>query len=133
MAARKTATPAPEPEVVYDFDNWDEEKETAAIAAIAPDVKYIIVERRFIGRFTDGDIVEVPLTLSLQQVEELDEEHELPVDKFRALLVTFTGAEAAGKFVQHDLAETVVMAQKYFTALQKVQMAAFPESSASSK
>ena len=121
MAARKTT-----PE--YDFDGWDEEAEKAALAAIAPDVKYIIVERRFVGRFTDGGIVEVPLTLSLNQIDDLQKESANPVDQFRSLLRTFGGDDAEKTFAEHDLSDAVVMAEKYFTALQKVQMAAFPES-----
>ena len=124
MAARKTEAPKPE----YDFDNWDEEAEKAALADLVPDVKHIIVERRFVGRFTDGDIVEIPLTLSLEQVDEIEQKNESTVDQFRGLLRTFGGDDAVAKFNRHDLSETVILAQKFFNALQKVQMAAFPES-----
>lgn len=112
----------------YDFDSWTDEAEEQAIAALVPDVKHIIVERRFIGRFTDGDIVEVPLSLSLDDVDALQEEHATPVDQFKAILKSVGGAEAAAKFTSHDLVETAILAEKYFRTLQRVQAAAFPES-----
>lgn len=121
MAASKTT-----PE--YDFDNWSEEAEAAALAAAVPDVRYIIVERKFVGRFTDGDIVEVPLSISLAAVDRLQEEHATPVDQFKAILEQIGGSEVAAAFVRHDLVETAILAEKYFRTLQRVQQAAFPES-----
>ena len=126
MAARTTKTAPAVPE--YDFDNWTEEDEDRAILAAVPEVKYIVVERRFIGRFVDGDIVEVPLTLSLDDVDELQVQHATPVDQFKEILRTLGGDEAAKKFAKHDLIETAIMAEKYFRTLQRVQQAAFPES-----
>jgi len=118
----KTETP------VYDFDGWSDEAEEKAIAAAVPDVKHIIVERRFIGRFVDGDIVEVPLSISLNDVDELQREHATPVDQFKSILRTVGGDDVATKFAGHDLVEAAIMSEKYFRTLQRVQSAAFPES-----
>lgn len=120
---RKTTAPEP-----YDFDNWTEDDEAKAILAAVPDVKHIVVERRFIGRFSDGDTVEVPLGISLDEVDELQEQYATPVDQFKAILRTIGGEEVAKKFTSHDLVETAIMAEKYFRTLGKVQQAAFPES-----
>ena len=113
---------------VYDFDNWTDEDEDKAIAALVPDVKYIIVERRFVGRFTDGDVVEVPLSISLDSIDAMQLQNESPVDQFRGILRDIGGEEAAAKFSRHDIAETAILAEKYFRALQRVQRAAVPES-----
>jgi hypothetical protein len=125
---KTTASTAAPAETPYDFDNWTEEDEAKAILAAVPDVRHIVVERRFIGRFADGDIVEVPLTLSLDDVDELQADYPTPVDQFKAILRTLGGDEAAAKFTAHDLIETAIMAEKYFRTLGKVQQAAFPES-----
>ncbi len=125
MATTKNAaSAAPE----YDFDSWTEDDEEKAIVAAVPDVKHIIVERRFIGRFTDGDLVEVPLSLSLADVDDLQAEHASPVDQFKQVLTNIGGEEVAEKFASHDLIEAAILAEKYFRTLQRVQAAAFPES-----
>jgi hypothetical protein len=123
VAPSKTTT-APE----YDFDNWTEEDEEKALAAAVPDVKHIIVERRFVGRFENGDVVEVPLTLSLDAVDELQSGGQSPVDQFKSLLTTVGGEDVAKQFASHDLVEAAIMAEKFFRTLQRVQQAAFPES-----
>ncbi|QYF98907.1 hypothetical protein [Microbacterium sp. PAMC21962] len=122
MATTKTPTPE------YDFDSWSDEDEEKAIAAAVPDVKYIVVERRFIGRFTNGEIVEVPLSLSLDDVEALQEEHDAAVDQFKMLLRIVGGDDVANVFGRQDLVEAAIMAEKYFRVLQRIQQAAFPES-----
>ncbi|MEI3845208.1 MULTISPECIES: hypothetical protein [unclassified Microbacterium] len=120
--ATKTKTPE------YDFDSWSEDAEEKAIAQIADtiDVRYIIVERTFIGRFTDGTIVEVPISLSLDDVDNLDGVGG-PVDQFKTILTNVGGEAAAKAFTSHDIAETAVLAEKYFTILQRVTKAALPE------
>ena len=120
--ATKTTTPE------YDFDNWNEEAEEAAIAKIVPEVKYIIVERKFVGRFADGDIVEVPLSITLADIDEMQQIATSPVDQFKEILRSVGGDDAVKKFTSHDLAEAAVLAEKYFRTLTRVQMAALPES-----
>jgi hypothetical protein len=129
MANAKTTTPktdAPSAPV-YDFDNWSEDDEQKAILAAVPDVRHIIVERRFIGRLSDGSIVEVPLTLSLDEVDELQSEGAAPVDQFKAILRKISGDDAANDFGKRDLVEGAILAEKFFRTLQRVQQAAFPE------
>lgn len=127
MATAKT-TKTTEPETPeYDFDNWSEDDETKAILAAVPDVKYIIVERRFIGRFQDGTIVEVPLTLTLDEVDELQAEGAPPIDQFKQVLKKVHGDKSAADFGKRDIVEGAILAEKYFRTLQRVQQAAFPE------
>lgn len=111
----------------YDFDNWSDEDEEKAIAAAVPDVKHIIVERRFIGRLSDGTIVEAPLTITLDEIDELQGEGAAPVDQFKSILRKVHGEKAATDFGKTDLVEGAILAEKYFRTLQRVQQAAFPE------
>lgn len=124
MAAAKNTKPtAPE----YDFDNWSEDDEEKAILAAVPDVKYIVVERRFIGRLSDGTIIEAPLTLTLDEVDEFQAEGAAPVDQFKAVLKKVHGEESAAEFGKQDVVEGAILAEKYFRVLQRIQQAAFPE------
>ena len=122
MAARKTT------EVEYDFDNWSEEAEEQAVQAAVPEVKHIIVEGTFVGRFSDGDIVKMPLKLSLADADELTGRHENQVDQFREMVRAVGGDAAVKQFVEHDIIEAVIMAEKFFRVINRVQQAAFPES-----
>lgn len=124
---KSTAKPAEPEQPVYDFDAWTEEDEQKAIVAAVPDVRYIIVEKRFIGRLVDGTIIEVPLTLSLDEVDEMQAEFATPIDQFKSLLGKFGGENAAAEFSKRDMVEAAILAEKYFRTLQKVQQAAFPE------
>ncbi|KDA05565.1 hypothetical protein DC31_13925 [Microbacterium sp. CH12i] len=123
MATPKTKSEDPG----YDFDNWTEDDETKAILAAVPDVRFIIVERRFVGRLTDGTIIEVPLALSLDEVDELQADYSTPVDQFKAILKKLGGEESAKDFSSRDMVEAAILAEKYFRTLQRVQQAAFPE------
>lgn len=120
---KNTAPDAP----AYDFDNWSEEDEEKAILEAIPDVKYIIVEKRFVGRLTDGTIIEVPLTLSFDDIEELQAEYASPVDQFKGILLKIGGEAMSSDFGRRDLVEGAILAEKYFRVLQRVQQAAFPE------
>lgn len=121
---KKPAAPAAP---AYDFDSWSEDDENAAILAAVPDVKYIIVEKRFIGRLGDGTIIEVPLTLSFDFIDQLQAEHSTPIDQFKAILKEIGGDTLSGDFGKRDLVEGAILAEKYFRVLQRVQSAAFPE------
>jgi len=123
--AKPKITPPVAPE--YDFDNWSEEDEEKAILAAVPDVRHIIVERRFIGRLSDGTIVEVPLTLTLDEVDELQAEGAPPIDQFKSILKKVHGDASANDFGKRDMVEGAILAEKFFRSLQKIQQAAFPE------
>ncbi|WP_295104744.1 hypothetical protein [uncultured Microbacterium sp.] len=120
---KKTTEPVP----AYDFDSWSEEDEEKAIAAAVPEVKYIIVEKRFIGRLADGTIIEAPLSITLDEVDEMQAAYATPVDQFKSILKKVGGDELAADFSKRDMVEGAILAEKYFRTLQKVQQAAFPE------
>lgn len=128
MAAAKTTKPE---DPGYDFDSWNQEAEDAALAVLN-DVKYIIVEQDFVGRFADGTIIRVPLTLKLSLVEELQAKHNNQIDQFKSLVQTFAGDELAGAMDSKGLIPVAIMTEKYFRCLARAQELAFPESSASS-
>lgn len=123
--ATSTKTTAVTPE--YDFDNWSEEDEKKAIAALAPDVKYIIVEKTFVGRFEDGVIVKLPLSISLDDIDDLSAEFSNPVDQVKELLKTMGGEESVKEFTRHNMTETIAMAEKFFSVFQRIAGASFPE------
>lgn len=128
MAARTTTkTAVPEPEV-FDFDNWSEDDEQKALVALIPDIKYIIVEKNFVGRFPDGVIVKMPLSISLDDVNALQEESGNPVDQFNTLLERVGGKEVAAEFSSHDLTETMMMSEKFFSVFSRISSASLPES-----
>ncbi|WGD38474.1 hypothetical protein [Lysinibacter sp. HNR] len=119
--ATKTTPP------VYDFDSWTEEAEAKAIAGLAPDIKYIIVEKNFIGRFVDGTIIELPLNVSLDTINELSETSDSPVDQIKLLLTKIGGAKAAAEFTRQNLAEAMALAVKFFDVFTRISQASLPE------
>jgi hypothetical protein len=130
MAARTTTTkPAPVVKAEeYDFDNWTEEDETAAIAALAPKIRHIIVEKNFIGRFEDGVTVKLPLSISLDDIDLLTADHPNPVDQVKALLGTLGGEDSVKEFTKHNIAETLAMTERFFAVFQRISRATIPES-----
>ena len=117
----------PSTDIVYDFDNWSPEAEDAALAVLN-DVRYIIVEGDFVGRFADGSIVRIPLGITMQTVEELQEKHTNTIDQFKSLLTTFAGEDVAAELASRNLVSMGIMTEKYFRALKRAQELAFPES-----
>ena len=119
--------PAPEVEETYDFDNWSQEQEDAALRALT-DVRYIIVEDKFVGRFTDHHVVKIPLKLSTSTIDELEAKYATPLDQFQQLLVMFYGEDEAASLADRSLIEVAIMTEKFFRALKRAQELAFPES-----
>ena len=126
MAARTTPAPSAEVEE-YDFDNWTQEAEDDALRKLN-DVKHIIVEQSFVGRFADGTIVKIPLSLSMATIDELQAEFASPVDQFRHLIKTFSGEEIAASLESRSLIPVAILTEKFFRCLSRAQELAFPES-----
>lgn len=123
------ATTKKKPEVVeYDFDSWTEDNETQAIAALIPKVQHIIVGKDFIGRFEDGTIVKLPLSLSVDEIDALTEKTENPVDQVKVLLEQLGGKEAVAEFTRQNMTETIAMANRFFAVFARIAGAALPES-----
>jgi hypothetical protein len=127
MAARTTPKTAEPTEVEYDFDNWDQDAEDKALLALN-DVKYIIVEKTFVGRFSDGEIVKIPLTLSSSLIEELEQDFTSPMDQFKHLLRLFVGDEFADTLDQRSMIPVAILTEKFFRCIKRAQELAFPES-----
>lgn len=117
--------------VEYDFDSWDQDAEDAALVALN-DVKHIIVEQDFVGRFADGTIVRIPLRLNLALVDELQAKHNSEIDQFKALVERFGGEELAAALDTQGLIAVAIITEKYFRCLGRAQELAFPESKPSS-
>ncbi|MEV8336974.1 hypothetical protein [Leucobacter sp. NPDC077196] len=126
--ATTTKTTKPTEVVEYDFDSWDDAAEKKALVALAPDVKYIIVEGTFIGRFPDGVIVKLPLSISLDDIDAMTKNTPNPVDQVKNLLRTVASEDEVAEFTKHDMTETIVMAEKFFTVFSRIAQAALPES-----
>lgn len=119
---KTTSTPTAE----YDFDNWDQDAEDAALAVLN-DVKYIIVEQDFVGRFADGTTVRLPLRLKLALVDELQAKHDSQIDQFKSLVQTFGGDELSATLDTQGLIAVAIITEKYFRCLARAQELAFPE------
>ena len=117
--------------VEYDFDSWDQDAEDAALVALN-DVKHIIVEQDFVGRFADGTIVRIPLRLNLALVDELQAKHNAEIDQFKALVERFGSEELAAALDTQGLIAVAIITEKYFRCLGRAQELAFPESKPSS-
>lgn len=126
--ATTTKTMKPADVVEYDFDNWTEEDEQKALVALAPDIKHIIVEGTFVGRFPDGVIVKLPLSISLDDIDTMTKDTPNPVDQVKNLLRTVAGEDGVAEFTKHDMTETIVMAERFFTLFSRIAQAALPES-----
>jgi hypothetical protein len=122
-----SAAAAEPTDIEYDFDAWNEDAETAAIAKIAPEVKYIIVERTFVGKFFDGTIVKATLALTLEDVDALQVEYGNEIDQFRSLIQVVGGEENVAALSKQDIADVAQMAMKYFNVIQRIQGATRPE------
>lgn len=114
MAASSPKTVEPE----YDFDSWTPEAEEAALAAIAGKFRYIVVEGDYVGRFSDGTIVRVPLEFDMAALESIDES-AAPADQLRAVLVGFGGEAAGDAIVGKSMIQVATFATTYFELVQR--------------
>ena len=104
MTSKTETTSIPE----IDFDSWTPEQEEAALKQIAQasKCKYAIGDNHFYGRFPDGTIINLPLSISLEDVNELIEK--------------IAGKEDAEKFLAQPTPSMIDMANKYFEIFQKL-------------
>lgn len=84
MTSKTETTSIPE----IDFDSWTPEQEEAALKQIAQAAKckYAIGDNHFYGRFPDGTIINLPLSISLEDVNEISEGDVASVDQFTRLI-----------------------------------------------
>lgn len=118
-APKKTTKPADE---VYDFDGWDEAAEEAAIAEAARQtaIRYIIVDDKFVGRFPDGRIVKVPISVSLADIESIAEQSDGDIDQVKKLVKLFGEERDAGILEQENILSVTDFTKKYFAVFNKI-------------
>lgn len=113
------------------FDSFDDTQADTAIHAIAQSstVKRIIVEqdKSFIGRFSDGTRIRIPLRISLDMVNKISEKSDDPVDQLTTLIEGIAGKDEAAKFTAAPVNEAAAMARLYFDDLQKLAGASMGE------
>jgi len=126
-ATTKTET-ASAPVEEYDFDSWTEDDEEKALAALTPQIKYIVVERSFVGRFEDRTIIKLPLNISLDDIDALAQKFDNPVDQVKELLMRIGGEEATKEFTRQNMVDTIAMATKFFEIFARIAGATVPES-----
>ncbi|APZ81753.1 hypothetical protein NCPPB3778_13 [Rathayibacter phage NCPPB3778] len=110
----------------YDFDNWTEEDDDKALKSLTT-VQHVIAGDKFIGRFSDGTIVKLPLNFSLETAKELDSLGEDSIAKFQRLLKLFAGEETAEELEKRPLVAVAILTEKYFRAVNRSQELAFPK------
>jgi hypothetical protein len=113
------------------FDEYDDEQAGKALEAIAASssVKRIILEKdkSFIGRYSDGTRIRIPLRISLSVVNQLAEKSDDPVDQLYGLIETLSGKNEASTFVSQPVNESTALARQYFKDLQKLTNATMGE------
>lgn len=118
MTSKTETTSIPE----INFDSWTPEQEEAALKQIAQAAKckYAIGDNHFYGRFPDGTIINLPLSISLEDVNEISEGDVASVDQFTRLIEKIAGKEDAEKFLAQPTPSMIDMANKYFEIFQKL-------------
>lgn len=117
----------------YNFDQSPEEQE-AEIAKIADNqsVKYLVVEGSFVAKFPDGKILKVPVKLSVEQLDGIDDASKGQIEQAKALIGMF-GTERDQKYLAgQSVFSTVDFIEKYMKVFARVQGLAMGEPSDSS-
>ena len=113
-----------------DFESWDEAAEQAAIAAAAAavEVKYIIIEgKTFVARFPDGEIVKVPIKVSLNDISAITTETSNELEQGKALLQILGQDDDLEVLGNEDILAVTDFAAKYFRVFEKISQVALGE------
>ena len=113
-----------------DFESWDEAAEQAAIAAAAAavEVKYIIIEgRTFVARFPDGEIVKVPIKVSLNDISAITTETSDELEQVKSLLQVLGQDDDLEVLGNEDILAVTDFAAKYFRVFEKISQVALGE------
>ncbi len=111
------------------FEAWDDDAEQAAIDEVVATSKvdHIIVEgRTFVGRFTDGKIVEASLAIPFDKFLELDAALP-PMEQFSWLMDAIGGGKAVEELKARSTLDSLAYISLYFETFQKIQKAALGE------
>ena len=113
-----------------DFESWDEAAEQAAIAAAAAavEVKYIIIEgKTFVARFPDGEIVKVPIKVSLNDISAITTETSDELEQVKSLLQILGQDDDLEVLGNEDILAVTDFAAKYFRVFEKISQVALGE------
>ena len=113
-----------------DFESWDEAAEQAAIAAAAAavEVKYIIIEGKvFVARFPDGEIVKVPIKVSLNDISAITTETSNELEQVKSLLQILGQDDDLEVLGNEDILAVTDFAAKYFRVFEKISQVALGE------
>ena len=113
-----------------DFETWDEAAEQAAIAAAAAavEVKYIIIEgKTFVARFPDGEIVKVPIKVSLNDISAITTETSNELEQVKSLLQILGQDDDLEVLGNEDILAVTDFAAKYFRVFEKISQVALGE------
>ena len=113
-----------------DFETWDEAAEQAAIAAAAAavEVKYIIIEgKTFVARFPDGEIVKVPIKVSLNDISAITTETSDELEQVKSLLQILGQDDDLEVLGNEDILAVTDFAAKYFRVFEKISQVALGE------
>lgn len=113
-----------------DFESWDEAAEQAAIAAAAAavEVKYVIIEgKTFVARFPDGEIVKVPIKVSLNDISAITTETSNELEQVKSLLQILGQDDDLEVLGNEDILAVTDFAAKYFRVFEKISQVALGE------
>ena len=113
-----------------DFESWDEAAEQAAIAAAAAavEVKYVIIEgKTFVARFPDGEIVKVPIKVSLNDISAIITETSNELEQVKSLLQILGQDDDLEVLGNEDILAVTDFAAKYFRVFEKISQVALGE------
>lgn len=113
-----------------DFESWDEAAEQAAIAAAAAavEVKYIIIQgKTFVARFPDGEIVKVPIKVSLNDISAITTETSNELEQVKSLLQILGQDDDLEVLGNEDILAVTDFAAKYFRVFEKISQVALGE------
>lgn len=113
-----------------DFESWGEAAEQAAIAAAAAavEVKYIIIEgKTFVARFPDGEIVKVPIKVSLNDISAITTETSNELEQVKSLLQILGQDDDLEVLGNEDILAVTDFAAKYFRVFEKISQVALGE------
>lgn len=113
-----------------DFESWDEAAEQAEItaAAAAVEVKYIIIEgKTFVARFPDGEIVKVPIKVSLNDISAITTETSNELEQVKSLLQILGQDDDLEVLGNEDILAVTDFAAKYFRVFEKISQVALGE------
>lgn len=120
MATQQNTAPS-----IAEFDDWDETKETEALAEVANQVKvrHIIKNNEYWALAPGGTVYKLPLYLSIADFEALSntQTDTESLDQVKRILTVFAGDEQAKQLEREPMQVAFNLIQDYGETLSKSQ------------